>query len=56
MIKGGLKSAIAVDISFNAIGFDRVQNLRSVTMKVEDFTNLVTTAMRTQFLAATAAA
>ena len=46
----------AVDISFNAIGLEVVQNMPLIDMTVEDFVRPVTIAMRSHFLTATAAA
>jgi 3-oxoacyl-[acyl-carrier protein] reductase len=45
-----------VDISFNAIDYQVVQNMPLVEMKIEDFVRPVNIAMRTQFLTMTAAA
>jgi len=45
----------AVDISFNAIGLNDVQDIPLVEMSVEDFTRPVSRAMRSQFLTGTAA-
>ncbi len=44
-----------IDISFNAIGYEVVQDIPLVEMKMADFVNPVATAMQTQFLTATAA-
>jgi NAD(P)-dependent dehydrogenase (short-subunit alcohol dehydrogenase family) len=44
-----------VDISFNAIGIEVVQNIPLVDMAVNDFVQPITSTMRTQFLTATAA-
>jgi NAD(P)-dependent dehydrogenase (short-subunit alcohol dehydrogenase family) len=44
-----------VDISFNAINIEDVQNMFLVDMRVEDFIRPVTVAMQTQFLTTTAA-
>jgi 3-oxoacyl-[acyl-carrier protein] reductase len=45
-----------IDISFNAIGLEVVQNMPLIDMGVEDFVRPVTIAMRSHFLTATAAA
>ena len=45
-----------VDISFNAIGLEVVQNMPLIDMTVEDFVRPVTIAMRSHFLTATAVA
>jgi 3-oxoacyl-[acyl-carrier protein] reductase len=45
-----------VDISFNAIGLEVVQNMPLIDISVEDFVRPVTIAMRSHFLSATAAA
>jgi len=45
-----------VDISFNAISLEVVQNMPLVDMRVEDFVRPVTIAMRSHFLTATATA
>jgi NAD(P)-dependent dehydrogenase (short-subunit alcohol dehydrogenase family) len=50
------QEAGAVDLSFNAIGLDPVQNIPLIDIAVEDFVRPVAIAMRTQFLTATAAA
>ncbi len=55
-IKTVVDKAGRVDISFDAIGLDVVQNMPLVDISVEDFVRPVTIAMRTQFLTATAAA
>lgn len=44
-----------VDISFNAIGIEDVQNILLVDMRAEDFLRPITIAMQTQFLTTTAA-
>lgn len=44
-----------VDISFNAIGVEVVQNIPLVTMAMEDFLRPIRIAMQTQFLTTTAA-
>jgi 3-oxoacyl-[acyl-carrier protein] reductase len=44
-----------IDISFNVIGLDVVQNMPLVEMTVDDFTRPVNIAMRGHFLTATAA-
>jgi 3-oxoacyl-[acyl-carrier protein] reductase len=54
-IDGVLHKAGIIDIMFNAIGVEVVQNIPLVTMKAEDFTRPVTIAMQTHFLTATAA-
>jgi 3-oxoacyl-[acyl-carrier protein] reductase len=55
-IKTVVDKAGAIDISFDAIGLEVVQNRPLIDMGVEDFVRPVTIAMRTQFLTATAAA
>jgi len=45
-----------IDISFNAIGFQLVQNIPLTAIAANDFVHPVTIAMQTQFLTATAAA
>ena len=45
-----------IDISFNAIGFQLVQNIPLTAIAANDFVRPVTIAMQTQFLTATAAA
>jgi 3-oxoacyl-[acyl-carrier protein] reductase len=50
------QSAGTVDISFNAIDYQPVQNLTLVEMNVEDFVRPVRIAMHTQFLTSRAAA
>ncbi len=42
------------DISFNAIGLQDTQDIPLVDMKLDDFMRLITIAMETQFLTATA--
>ena len=54
-IKKMLKQAGTVDISFNAVGVDVVQNIPLVDMKAEDFVQPITLTMHTRFLTATAA-
>ena len=49
-------SAGTIDISFNAIDYQVIQNIPLVDMKVDDFVRPVNIAMRTQFLTAAAAA
>ena len=51
-----LRKAGTVDISFNAIDLQVVQNIPLVDIKADDFVRPVTIAMQTQFLTATAAA
>lgn len=46
----------AVDISFNAIGWQDTQDIPLVEMSLADFVRPITIAMQTQFLTATAAA
>ena len=46
----------SVDISFNAVGLESVQDIPLTEMKLEDFLRPVHIAMTTQFLTATAAA
>jgi len=50
------QKAGTVDISFNAIGTDIVQNIPLIDMSVDDFMKPASFALRTQFLTATAAA
>jgi NAD(P)-dependent dehydrogenase (short-subunit alcohol dehydrogenase family) len=45
-----------VDISFNAVGVDVVQNIPLTTMSVDDFVRPITLTMQTRFLTAIAAA
>jgi 3-oxoacyl-[acyl-carrier protein] reductase len=54
-INNVVEKAGTVDISFNAIGLEDVQNILLVDMRMEDFVRPVTIAMQTQFLTATAA-
>jgi 3-oxoacyl-[acyl-carrier protein] reductase len=51
VLKGG-----SIDISFNAVGMDAVQEVPLVDMSVEDFMTPITQAAQTQFVTATAAA
>jgi NAD(P)-dependent dehydrogenase (short-subunit alcohol dehydrogenase family) len=51
-----VQKAGRIDISFNAIGFNVVQNIPLIEISVDDFVSPVATAMRTQFLTSTAAA
>lgn len=51
-----LKKARTIDISFNCIGLEVVQNLPLIEMSVEDFVRPSQIAMRSHFLTATAAA
>jgi len=51
-----LAKAGTVDISYNAIDYEVVQNMPLVDMSVTDFSRPVSIAMKTQFLTATAAA
>jgi 3-oxoacyl-[acyl-carrier protein] reductase len=55
-IKTIVDRAGAIDISFDGIGLEVVQNMPLIDISVEDFVRPVTIAMRTQFLTATAAA
>ncbi len=55
-IKTVVDKAGTVDVSFDAIGLEVVQNMPLVDISVEDFVRPVTIAMRTQFLTTTAAA
>ncbi|HEY4108144.1 SDR family NAD(P)-dependent oxidoreductase [Puia sp.] len=48
-----VKKAGTVDISFNAVGVDVVQNIPLVDISVEDFVEPITQTMRTRFLTAT---
>jgi 3-oxoacyl-[acyl-carrier protein] reductase len=50
-----VQKAGTVDLSFNAIDFQAVQDVPLVDMKADDFVRPVTIAMQTQFLTATAA-
>ncbi|MDB5001510.1 MAG: family oxidoreductase, partial [Mucilaginibacter sp.] len=50
-----VNKAGTVDISFNAIGIEDVQNMLLVDMRAEDFLHPITIAMQTQFLTTTAA-
>lgn len=50
-----VRQAGTVDISFNAIDYQAVQDMPLVNMSVDDFVRPVTIAVRTQFLTATAA-
>ncbi|MDB5062639.1 MAG: family oxidoreductase [Mucilaginibacter sp.] len=50
-----VNKANTVDISFNAIGIEDVQNMLLVDMRAEDFLRPITIAMQTQFLTTTAA-
>jgi len=54
-IEGVIKKAGTIDISFNCIGLEVVQNLPLVEMSVEDFVRPSHIAMRSHFLTATAA-
>jgi 3-oxoacyl-[acyl-carrier protein] reductase len=49
-----IHKAGTVDISFNAIGLQDVQNIPLVAMKLGDFIRPITIAMETQFITATA--
>jgi NAD(P)-dependent dehydrogenase (short-subunit alcohol dehydrogenase family) len=49
------RKAGTVDISFNLIGLEVLQNIPLIKMKVDDFVRPVTLAMHTHFLTATAA-
>jgi 3-oxoacyl-[acyl-carrier protein] reductase len=51
-----VQKAGTIDISFNAIGLEVVQNMPLIDMSAEDFVRPVTIAMRSHFLTATAAA
>ena len=51
-----LEKAGSIDISFNCIGLEVVQNLPLIEMSVEDFVRPSQIAMRSHFLTATAAA
>lgn len=55
-IQNLVERGIAIDISFNAIDLQVVQNIPLVDMKPEDFTRPVLIAMQTHFLTATAVA
>jgi 3-oxoacyl-[acyl-carrier protein] reductase len=50
------KEAGSVDISFNAVGFDLVQNIPLTEMSMDDFVRPVTLTIQTRFLTARAAA
>jgi 3-oxoacyl-[acyl-carrier protein] reductase len=50
-----VKKAGTIDISFNCIGLQVVQNMPLVDMSVDDFVRPVTIAMRSHFLTATSA-
>lgn len=49
------KKAGSIDISFNLIGLDPVQNIPLVTMSVEEFVKPVELAMKSQFITSSAA-
>jgi 3-oxoacyl-[acyl-carrier protein] reductase len=51
-----VKEAGAIDISFNAVGVDVVQNIPLVEIAVDDFVRPITLTMQTRFLTAVAAA
>jgi 3-oxoacyl-[acyl-carrier protein] reductase len=51
-----IRSAGAVDISFNAVGVDVIQNIPLIDISVDDFVRPVTLTMQTRFLTAKAAA
>jgi len=51
-----LQKAGSVDITFNAIGVEAIQNVPLADMKADDFIRPITIAMQSQFLTATAAA
>ena len=55
-IKKVIQQTGKVDISFNAVGVDVVQNLPFVDMKAEEFIQPITRTMQTRFLTAVAAA
>ena len=55
-IESVVQSAATIDISFNAIDLQVVQNIPLVEMSVNDFVRPVNIAMTTQFITATAAA
>ena len=50
-----VKKAGTVDISFNAIGINVIQNIPLVELPADDFVRPITQTMQTQFLTATAA-
>ncbi|HMG08946.1 MAG TPA: SDR family oxidoreductase [Mucilaginibacter sp.] len=54
-VDGVLTKAGTIDIMFNAIGVEVVQNMPLVDMRANDFIRPVTMAMQTHFLTATAA-
>ena len=51
-----MEAAGRLDVSFNAVGIDAVQEVALVDLALEDFMTPVTQAARTNFLTATAAA
>lgn len=51
-----LSAAGSLDVSFNAVSLDPVQNVPLVDLSVEDFMTPITRAARTHFVTATAAA
>src|SRR3569623_122882 len=55
-LDNAIKKAGSIDISFNCIGLDVVQNVPLIKMSVEDFVRPSQIAMRSHFLTATAAA
>lgn len=50
-----VKKAGSIDISFNAVGIDVVQNIPLIDMPMDDYVQPITLTMQTQFLTATAA-
>lgn len=54
-LKGVVQTAGTIDISFNGIGVQDVQNIPLIDMTLQDFIRPVSIAMQTQFLTATAA-
>lgn len=55
-LTGIIQKAGSIDISFNAVGVDVIQNIPLIDMKAEDFVQPITLTMQTRFLTAKAAA
>ena len=55
-IKTVVQKAGSLDISFNAVGIDVIQNIPLVDISTDDFVNPITRTMQTRFLTAKAAA
>jgi len=55
-IKTVVQKAGSLDISFNAVGIDVIQNIPLVDISIDDFVNPITRTMQTRFLTAKAAA